>query len=271
MIKARRKAASPNSPPIEFAMRALFRSAVLVVAISAFSFFTSAAAAQTVTVGATSYYDVVGSPFFLNSGSQGIREGRLGQVFRTPNHTAPFLSSWTIWTEFFFSSPSIQLSIFDWNGVIPVGPALFTSAPMALGPEVSPLTFDVGQMLNPTSVYLAVLSAVGPVPATPGDASIAHVFYTCNAACSAPDEYPDGGLVSIQSSFDSTTGMWRNIADQPSVFDEGNNNDMKFQAVFGAPGVTATPEPAGIVLVATGLIGVAGLARRRRMADATDA
>jgi hypothetical protein len=43
----------------------------------------------------------------------------------------------------------------------------------------------------------------------------------------------------------------------------GDRVDMTFRATFDSP-VTATPEPASMTLMATGLVGMVGFARRRR-------
>jgi hypothetical protein len=53
---------------------------------------------------------------------------------------------------------------------------------------------------------------------------------------------------------------WHNF-DNPT---EGGGGSVTFAMQLRGPGVTATPEPASIALMATGLVAVAGVAKRRR-------
>lgn len=123
------------------------------------------------------------------------------------------------------------------------GATLHTSAPVTFeaAQEVRLFEYTFATPLNLTAgaMYLAFIDVRGPSSQTIG------------AMPTRRDVYPDGG-----SYFLASGGMVRYAIP----------NDHSFRATFGpeyVADVTTTPEPATLALVATGLVVVAGVARRR--------
>ena len=251
------------------------RLAALVAAVAAVAPLAAPVHAQTVTIGASRQTEF--APLgFLNEGTAGRSETQIGgQLFQTPNNVSTSLTSWSFWASNYlagssgseFTTALLRLTILEWDGSAPVGPALFTSAPITptnTDPTgvADEFTIAVGLTLDPTKVYLALVSAVDQGVAN----QLSPVPFGCNHGfClpALPDLYPGGGLVFIQTAFDPVTQMFRGIDDQPYIVSLGDQADMTFEATFNSS-LTATPEPASMTLMATGLIGIAGFARRRR-------
>lgn len=275
MYDLRRLEVRGSIPPLEsvesHTMRSLSPSRIpLGAVIAALAIFTSTSYAQTITIGDTRQTTdrAVG---FADNGKDGILEQRYGQTFRTPDDASTSLSTWSVWASSPFGptassdfiAASLRLSIVEWSGSAPVGPELFTSSPFT--PVFSnsgeqEFKFTIDQALDPAKTYLALVAAVGG-STTDGQRLITNLSTVCGTACGNSDQYADGSLVLIQSR--STDAGWLPISDGPDIFEYGPQDELSFQATFNTP-VTATPEPASMALVATGLASVGAMVRRRK-------
>jgi hypothetical protein len=133
-------------------------------------------------------------------------------------------------------NPSMTFELFQWDGSAPAGPALVTQPlPFMVNGGASPV-FAGALPLVEGQAYLALVRGANGgfgIPATFGPSL---------------DPYPDGTFVYVDG------GAW-----QTRVGREGPY-DTYFEATFG---VSSVPEPATVALLATGLLGVAAVARRR--------
>jgi hypothetical protein len=236
--------------------------------VAASGFFAAPSFAQT-TVGSPTN-SKLSEVTVTGDGTGGGAKVEVGQTFRVPDASSTSLTSWSVWASnyyaAFWSNPGAMhtlpfvLSILEWDGANTVGSALFTSDPAAPTTDSyagERLTFAVGQLLDPTKTYIALLTATGPL--TPaGMLYTSAVKNSCNSACGNSDLYTDGGLVYVSSTFNAngeTTSR--------TMTDYSATHDMMFEATFDAP-VTATPEPASMTLLATGMAGLAGYVRKRK-------
>ena len=133
-----------------------------------------------------------------------------------------------------------SISIFGFNGTAATGAALFTQA------FTNPTTSGIfAQMINPGIAvtggarYIALLST-----------SVNNSIYEANV-----DEIADSGANTTGDVFYVCLGGTATC----SVRDQGSV--AAFQATFAT---TSTPEPSTIVLAATGMLGLAGVRRKRR-------
>lgn len=170
-----------------------------------------------------------------------------GQTFRTPDATNVGLTDFSFWMT---SNPDgmFKAYVYAWDQALghAVGPALFTSAvmgePTAGGGYQQVLVNTGGVTLDPLAQYVAFFSTSG----------LGGSGTTAWAQTSA--DYADGSFVYFNNADDLgalTTQSW----------DCTGCRDVAFQANFSP--VVATPEPASVVLLATGLIGIIGVARKR--------
>ena len=168
---------------------------------------------------------------------------------------ANYLQSFTFYFTNFINGGSLYLdaSVYAFDGSQLTGPALFASAlflgtnslsdvPVTFGTAADPLNI----LLGPSTTYALVLSAVGGASLTPDGSSVL-------VGASSTDAYTDGAL------FFSTDPS------APLTFSEaGYPPDAAFSATFTSAPVTSTPEPASLMLVATGVAGLGGMVVRRR-------
>ena len=222
--------------------RQLIRS--VAVAAAMMMTFAAATSAQSVTIGTTSDHKIAGGSGVSESG-----EFTLGQTFRTPDAEHIQLDAWSFWLEG-SDVASTQIQIFEWanNGLL--GDALFTSAVVtALSSVFAKTTVEpTGLILDPTKTYLALLNPV---------TAILTADAVCGPNCGGVDQYSAGQLVQFTTTSSDAT-------DHPTI--RLAPADVVFEASFSAPAVTATPEPATVGLLAVGLVGVGGIARRKKEA-----
>lgn len=152
---------------------------------------------------------------------------------------------------------SFQAQIFAWNGSAVTGSALYASSPFAPVTSSGWIDFSAGGVgLNSGSSYLALISmATNTTPA-----GCPNCYWNLGRDLQNP--YAGGHdvfttfLTSPPSLSDVQTAVWNTLTQAAP----GNDQDFAFRATF----TTVTPEPGSIVLLATGLVGIGLVMRRRR-------
>ena len=163
-----------------------------------------------------------------------------GQTFMTPDAVNTRLDSFTFFiTE--GATGNLFGAVYQWSGTGTLGSALFTSAAQSI--VVGANTINTGGIvLDAAAQYVAFLSTEGMAGGSPASSAWGR----------GPDTYAGGEFVYTNGTLDSN--FW--IPDR---------DDLQFDMRFNAA-VVATPEPAGVILMGSGLLGVLGIARRRRCA-----
>jgi hypothetical protein len=190
----------------------------------------------------------------LGIDSQGFPASALAQTFMTPAGMN-YLQSFSFYLSNSFNGNLLflQAAVYQFNpaGFLS-GPALFTSALFNGSGNVNGNdTFAFGNLniaLTPNVVYALVLSTLPGAAQTPDGSTVL-------ANLADGDTYAGGSLFYALST---------NPADltSPDGFTSlDGTTDAAFSATFTP---TATPEPATLMLVATGFAGAGGVAVRRR-------
>jgi hypothetical protein len=229
------------------------RSRIITLAIAAVVTST-AGQAQTITRTLDT-----GAPY-AGFGKGGIET--VGQTFTSPG-AATALQGF----NFFLSNDlddggnganlSFEEYVMRWDAVnsVPTGPVLFQSSAISgsgddtFGSFAFGIPVD-GISVSPNDTYVAFLTTVG-VPASEPD-------YAFNSLGGSDDTSLGGSFVASYYQGDDYTGL---LSDAWYVADEGTN--AAFTAQF-ASNTSTVPEPSELVLVATGLLGIAPMLRRKR-------
>ncbi len=225
-------------------MRRLLLASVIAATLS------SPLTAQTTVTSGTSqnYFGPLGVD------SQGFPASAIAQTFMTPAGMN-YLQSFSFYLSNSFNGNLLflQAAVYQFNGDFLAGPALFTSALFnGSGNTNGNDTFTFGNSLNialsPNVVYALVLSTLPGAGQTPDGSTVL-------ANLADGDTYAGGSLfyaVSTNPADLSSPGGFTSL---------DGTTDVAFSATFTG---TATPEPATLVLMATGLAGMGGVAVRRR-------
>ena len=166
-----------------------------------------------------------------------------GQSFVAPDGS-PQLTDISFWMGGIYS---VRLEIFSFNGTGPAGSALFTSALLSRNVRgFDQETFAIGALaLDPGASYIAILHPQSGLP---------NVLWSGET-----DPYAAGKMyLATSNPADATTAHY-----DTDIM--GSGTDLTMVANF-TQATTVTPEPASMLLVATGLLGMFAGGRRMRRA-----
>ena len=197
----------------------------------------------------------------LGKDSQGTPLTAIAQTFLLPTGTN-YLQSFTFYlaSQLNGNQLFLQASVYQFSGDQLTGPALFASALFAgSGNTGGNDTFTFGNtttsplnlFLAPNVTYAIVLSALNGNGSTPDGSTV-------QANLAAGDTYADGAL------FYSMVASQADLSAPGAFSSLDGTTDVAFDATFTAAPIVSTPEPATLMLVATGLAGMGGVVSRRR-------
>ena len=195
--------------------------------------------------------------FTSGSGLEFVPFGRpdtqtYGQTFRTPTVDTK-LANFAVWLRSDEVAFEVKAYVYAWDGQKATGSALFTSdllfAPVG---GLTKTTVQIGGVnLVAGNAYVFFLSTSGLQGSTLGGVECAIDCYS--------NDYADGAFVWQDNGDDTskwTIEEWENF--------EGD--DLRFEANFSAVDQNVVPEPSTYLLMASGLLGLGAVARRRRQA-----
>jgi hypothetical protein len=244
--------------PTSFRMKTPFRffSAVAMIAFSGVVSSTTPLVAQQINTG-SSGTDAGIWPFGANN------TATYGQTFTVPVGLSQ-LNQFTF--QLYAGGNGSALDFYGflmgWSGDRAAGPVLYQSALQHGTDNFSPVTYTFntgGINLSSGSMYVAFLNASEFIAANPDATAWDHLPSGVNGFS---DSYSGGNFNFFNNGGDFsllTSEPWENF----SVGGFGEM-DAAFTATFSD--AVATPEPASLALLATGLVGVFGAAGRRRKA-----
>ena len=206
------------------------------------------------------------TPFGRPAG--GTQFGSVGQSFTVEAGAATRLTDFQFWISNVdgFGAAQYHAYVFPWDAATRriTGDFLFRSA-LQTGtdsPGPVPLSFATGGLdLVGGQRYIAVLSTA-ELAATP--AGTFGGLFESTAGANA-DPYPGGAAYTLVSLYSAglpgvVGGTWTVAGGNTS------GHDFAFRAAFTTAAVTPIPEPSTVVLLGTGVLGVALAVRRRRRA-----
>lgn len=138
-----------------------------------------------------------------------------------------------------------------------------TSYSFWLGSSVPTITFqvyqgDVSQGFG-TPLFTRTLSGLGPGEVTVSDINVATIAGMGYSIYMDLNGYSDDSVMWGLDAYDDGSGEWGYSDKGVSRIDR---DDTGFIAVFGQP---STPEPGTLVLFGSGILGIAGMMRRKLM------